>query len=71
MEWGKDLDLWFIIMGRSFKGHGKVIWERDMGIRNSLMVVFMKVIIRKEKWMVKVNIRGLMAKFIRDNGLII
>ena len=64
-------ELLLIIIKEFMKASGWMIKGMEWGLKDSQMVIFMKVNTKKVKSMVKVNIHGLMENTMMVNGLMV
>lgn len=60
-----------IIIKEYMKASGSMIKDMEWDSKDLQMVIFMKVNIKKGKYMVKVNIHGLMGSIMMGNGLMV
>ena len=63
-----EVELCSIKMGGDMKENGKMMWEMEEVMRDTLMEIFTKVNFKKEKHMAMVFINGLMERNLMDNG---
>lgn len=67
----KDWALWYILVVKSTKVFGKMIYAKDKAMKDLQINVGLKVNTKMEKFMDSVNMCGVMEIFMKENGLII